>query len=124
MNNMNIEYRIKDKGLKVTTPRLNIINMLDKCDKPICYNDIKDTISMDKATFYRTMSSFEETNIVTVIDSGDSKKYYELNKVPHSHFSCTKCHTIKCLPNNYLIKIDGCEIESVTIHGKCENCNS
>lgn len=123
MNNINPREIIKLSGLKITSPREILIELLNKSSKPICYNDIKNNISMDKATFYRTMNSFEMVNIVSAIDSSDKKRYYELKKESHSHFSCNVCHSIECINSGHFSGIDGYDIQSITIHGVCAMCN-
>jgi Fur family ferric uptake transcriptional regulator len=123
MNNINPREIIKLSGLKITSPREMLIELLNKSQKPICYNDIKNDISMDKATFYRTMNSFEVANIVSIIDSSDKKRYYELKKDSHSHFSCNICHGIECINSKHIIDLVGYDIQSITIHGVCATCN-
>ena len=115
---------LRNSGLKSTAQREELIEILKTNNKPICYNDIKDSINMDKATFYRTMNLFEDVDIVTAIDSSDKRRYYELKTSLHNHFSCSECHSIICLSANSNIELDGYEIESVTLHGKCPKCNN
>lgn len=123
MNNINPKEIMKLSGLKITSPREVLIELLNKSPKPLCYNDIKNDISMDKATFYRTMNSFEDANIVDIIDSSDKKRYFELKKEPHSHFSCNICHAIECINSSHVIELPGYKIQSITIHGLCTICN-
>ena len=53
---MKIEELIKDKNIKLTTARVKLLEILKEADRPLCYEDIKKDISMDKATFYRNIS--------------------------------------------------------------------
>lgn len=41
--------------------------------RPICYDDIKSNLSMDKATFYRNITKFEDEHIISSFESNDKK---------------------------------------------------
>ena len=55
--------------------------------------DIKSDISMDKATFYRNISKFEEEDILNSFESNDKKRYYKAHQdffyLPYSKNSIT-----------------------------------
>ena len=51
-------------NIKLTSARKSILDILINSSKPLSYEDIKDKISMDKATFYRNITIFEEGNII------------------------------------------------------------
>ncbi len=119
---MNIENLLHDKQLKFTTARKELFDIFSNSQRPVCYEDIRDSISMDKATFYRNMSTFEEKGIVNSFESNDKKRYYELQSALHSHFVCTVCGNIECLhivPDASLIEH---EIDNIIIHGRCPKC--
>ena len=40
------------------------LDILINSSKPLSYEDIKDKISMDKTTFYRNITIFEEENLI------------------------------------------------------------
>ena len=52
-------------NIKLTTARKSILELLINSNKPLSYEDMKDKISMDKATFYRNITIFEEENIIS-----------------------------------------------------------
>ena len=52
---------------------------------------MKDKISMDKTTFYRNITIFEEENIISSFESNDKKKDTLKSKNQHSHFICSSC---------------------------------
>lgn len=122
MSNINSKEIIKMSGLKITAPREMLVELLSESEKPLCYNDIKSNISMDKATFYRTMNSFEEAKIVSAIESNDKKRYFELIREPHSHFLCNICHSLECISTNNTIELAGYTIDSITMRGVCAKC--
>jgi Fur family transcriptional regulator, ferric uptake regulator len=121
---MNSKELIKSKSLKFTPARETLLDIFEKSSKPISYEDIRDGISMDKATFYRNVSAFENIGLLQSFESNDKKRYYHICKKPHNHFVCNICNRIECLneidntlvPNNYLI-------QNVIIYGKCAKCN-
>jgi Fur family ferric uptake transcriptional regulator len=120
-NKIDIEKIIKDKDLKLTTARVALLDILRDAKKPLSYEDINSDISMDKATFYRNISIFEEKNIVNSFESNDKKRYFELRVSPHAHFVCLECNTIECL-SSLDVKLEGYFVNNVIVNGKCKDC--
>ncbi len=120
---MQIKNIIKEKNLKVTSARKELLEVLTSKKNPISFDDIKDDISMDKATFYRNISTFESESIVSSFESNDKKRYYEMQKFPHAHFICNSCNTIECLKGIFDVKIENYIIQDMIIKGICEKCN-
>jgi len=118
---MNIEELIKDKNIKLTTARVKLLEILKEADRPLCYEEIKNDISMDKATFYRNISKFEEEGILNAFESNDKKRYYEVKLNPHAHFVCVECSRVECI-KNIDITLPKYEINNVIINGKCPSC--
>lgn len=118
---MKIEALIKDKKIKLTTARVKLLEIFENAKKPLCYEEIKKDISMDKATFYRNISKFEEEGILNAFESNDKKRYFELQQNEHAHFVCVSCKTVKCM-NNIAIELPEYEVSNVIINGKCPTC--
>ncbi|WP_072681409.1 Fur family transcriptional regulator [Arcobacter sp. LA11] len=110
------------KNIKLTTARRAILEVLINSNKPLCYEDIKDNLSMDKATFYRNITKFEEEGIINSFESNDKKRYYEVQKTKHSHFICNLCSSIECIHENLNIDIKDHQIDNIIIKGICPNC--
>jgi Fur family ferric uptake transcriptional regulator len=119
---MKIEELIKDKNIKLTTARVKLLEILKEADRPLCYEEIKNDISMDKATFYRNISKFEEEGILNAFESNDKKRYFEVKLKPHAHFVCVECNSVECI-KDVDIALPGYEINNVIINGKCQNCS-
>ena len=119
---MKIEELIKDKNIKLTTARVRLLEILKEADRPLCYEEIKNDISMDKATFYRNISKFEEEGILNAFESNDKKRYFELKLKPHAHFVCFECNSVECIKDGD-IALPGYEINNVIINGKCQDCS-
>jgi len=118
---MKIEDIIKNKKIKLTTARVALLEILQEAKKPLSYEDIKSDISMDKATFYRNITKFEEQGILNSFESNDKKRYFELRLIPHAHFVCVSCNKIECL-SDLDIKLDGYLVNNVIVNGKCQDC--
>jgi Fur family ferric uptake transcriptional regulator len=112
------------KNLKVTTARKELLELLDNQNKPISFDDIKNEITMDKATFYRNISKFEDESMVHSFESNDKKRYYEIQRTPHAHFICNNCNAINCLHKPISLKLDGCCITDMIFKGLCKQCNT
>jgi Fur family ferric uptake transcriptional regulator len=110
------------KTIKLTTARRAILEILVNSNKPLSYEDIKDKLAMDKATFYRNITKFEEERVVNSFESNDKKRYYEILKTKHSHFICDVCSTIECIHDELGIDIKGYQIDNIIIKGICPNC--
>ena len=121
---MKIEEIIEEKNLKRTPARTELLEIFYTQNKPIAYEDIKALIRMDKATFYRNVSKFEQENILSSFESNDKKRYYELQKNPHAHFICNECNTIECLKDIQTPKIEGYQIVDTVFKGLCKECNA
>lgn len=109
-------------NIKLTNARKSILELLIKSNKPLSYEDMKESISMDKATFYRNITIFEEENLINSFESNDKKRYFEIQKTQHSHFICNSCSKIECIHQKLDFSLDGCKIENIIIKGICRNC--
>lgn len=118
---MKLDELIKDKNIKLTTARVKLLEILKEANRPLCYEEIKNDISMDKATFYRNISKFEEEGVLNAFESNDKKRYFELKLNPHAHFVCVMCNSVECI-KNIDIMLPGYEINNIIINGKCSSC--
>jgi len=121
---MQIQNIIEKTNISLTSARRELLEILIEENKPISYEDIKDKLSMDKATFYRNISKFQEIDIVNCFESNDKKRYYEVQNTPHSHFICNKCNSIECLKDIQYEKLEGYKIIDIIYKGICKNCMS
>lgn len=108
--------------IKLTNARKAILEVLIDSNKPLSYEDIKDFISMDKATFYRNVAIFEEENLINSFESNDKKRYFEIKKNQHSHFICTNCSKIECIHKKLNLILPEYKIENIIIKGICKEC--
>lgn len=120
---MQIKNIIEEKNLKLTSARRELLEIFTSAKRPLSFEDIKDKIKMDKATFYRNVSKFESESILNSFESNDKKRYYEIQNFPHAHFICNNCNTIECLENMQPIELEGYKIMDMIFKGLCKNCN-
>ncbi len=109
-------------NIKLTTARKSILELLVNSNKPLSYEDMKDNISMDKATFYRNITIFEEENLISSFESNDKKRYFEIRKTQHSHFICSSCSKIECIHEKVDFHLPNYKIENIIIKGICKDC--
>jgi Fur family ferric uptake transcriptional regulator len=114
-----IKELTKNSTFRVTKAREEILKTLMNASKPLCYDDFD--LSMDKATFYRNISKFEEENLIQKFESEDRKWYFEITSSAHAHFLCRKCKGIECI-EEVPIDLKGYLVESVMLKGICKKC--
>jgi Fur family ferric uptake transcriptional regulator len=115
--------RLKDSSLRLTPAREELMDVFINSSKPLSYEDIKDDLEMDKATFYRNISKFEEQGFIHSLESHDKKRYFEITSTPHAHFICSTCNNITCMKlGNDVFDIKGYKIEDVILKGVCPSC--
>ena len=109
-------------NIKLTSARKSILEQLVNSNKPLSYEDMKENISMDKATFYRNIIIFEEENLISSFESNDKKRYFEIKKTQHSHFICSNCSKIECIHEKLDFKLPNYKIETIKKKGLCAEC--
>lgn len=127
-------------GLKVTLPRLKVLEILEKADPhhmsaEAVYKQLLDAQEeVGLATVYRVLTQFEDAGLVTRHNFEGGHAVFELNKGDHhDHLVCLKCgkvaefldHMIEKrqqeIAKNYGFKMTG---HSLTIYGICQRCES
>lgn len=119
---VSVEKLAASKKLKLTEARKKILEILEGVSHPVSYEDIKSELSMDKATFYRNITKFEDEKIINSFESNDRRRYFEIWKTPHAHFICTVCNGVECLKQSCDFNLQGYEIENIIIKGICPGC--
>lgn len=117
-----INTLINNTNIKLTTARTAILELFVKASRPLSYEDVKDKLHMDKATFYRNITKFEEENLLDSFESNDKKRYYEIKKDPHAHFICSTCSSVECLHDAIPVNLPDYKIENIIVKGICPSC--
>ena len=132
---MSAENILKVHKLKNTGCRKYIINELLRAETALSEHEIKASLPdlFDRVTFYRSLKTLEEKNILHRIVLHDATVKYALNKNTlteheHAHFHCLNCDEVICVEN----VIDssahfpsGFSVQStqVLLEGVCPNCS-
>ena len=92
---------LKSVGLKVTLPRLKILEVLERSSNHhLSAEDIYRALMEQReevgvATIYRVLTQFEESGIVNKLNFENNQAVYELSNVEHhDHLVCVKCNVI------------------------------
>jgi Fur family ferric uptake transcriptional regulator len=93
---------LKTAGLKVTLPRLKILEILENNDNHhLSAEDIyrvlmKQNEEVGMATIYRVLTQFELSGMINKLNFDNGQSVYELSNVEHhDHLMCVKCGKIE-----------------------------
>lgn len=92
---------LKNKGYRLTSVRVFVINFLETHKKPFDVITIQTALAksvkkVNKTTVYREMEFLLSQGLIKQVNFGDGKNRYELSNLPHHHhLVCDKCHTIE-----------------------------
>ncbi len=136
---MDLSTQIREKGLKATPSRLNVIQVLGSNHLAYAHAELEALFSdMDRVTLYRVLNDFEEAGLVHKIIDVDGVTRFALCKHScpgahhadeHVHFNCRGCHKMFCLENvpapNVKIPL-GFKVSGVQtlIYGYCKSCSA
>jgi Fe2+ or Zn2+ uptake regulation protein len=130
---------LKNRGYRHSVVRDFILNSLNQTNNPLSVFDLqklikKKKLSTSKVTLYRELNFLRTEKIITDVQLGDKKKYYELSdRKHHHHVVCVKCRKIndfninenKKLISNVLKQAN--DFATITNHsfeffGLCKSC--
>jgi Fur family ferric uptake transcriptional regulator len=93
---------IRDAGLKVTVPRVKILNLLEKAGgRHVSAEDVyklllDDGEEIGLATVYRVLTQFESAGLVTRHHFENGLSVFELNRGEHhDHIVCVRCGKVE-----------------------------
>jgi Fe2+ or Zn2+ uptake regulation protein len=130
---------LRSKGLKATSTRLVILELLDKASKPqssaSVYQQAKAIRPVDRVTVYRTMEAFYQAGLLERDRAGGRSWLYHMVAGPdherHPHFRCSGCGSLECLPPK-TVKLDMERLKDVfpaqvdhfrvSLEGVCPKC--
>lgn len=131
---------IRDVGLRVTQPRIAVLRVLTKAERPISHADLIDALDgqgFDRVTLYRNLNDLADAGIVARTDVGDRVWRFELRSEReahagnHPHFTCTDCGSVSCLPENTVRIATSTRLPKavrqhsvqVSLRGRCDRCS-
>jgi Fur family ferric uptake transcriptional regulator len=95
-------------GLKITKPRLAVLNCFSKDCEPQSAETVTQTLSrkgIDMVTVYRTLAAFEKAGILKRVDLRKGSVFYERAGHHHHHVVCTGCGRTE--------QFEGCNVSAV-----------
>ena len=136
MDNNAIKNLLKNRGLKATNTRLDLLNKMQKYGSAMSYSNLQKEMSpIDRVTLYRTIESLKENGIIHKAFQENNETYYAVcgntcdenhHQHEHVHFKCTKCNTVTCekLSNTIEVLLPKYLIQkvSVNVEGLCQVC--
>ncbi|MEC8009695.1 MAG: ferric iron uptake transcriptional regulator [Pseudomonadota bacterium] len=130
------EDQLKAAGLKVTTPRMRILNLLGELDQPHVsaeqvYQTLRDAgEDIGLATVYRVLTQFEQAGIVEKHFFSGNQAVFELaDNDHHDHLLCLDCGKVLEFTNKIIedeqekiAKKLGFELKdhTLTLYGTCK----
>ena len=131
------KIQLKTGGLKITSARLNLLDILKHAKKPMSIKDISRRLTesdMDLVTLYRNVESLQNLGVVKQVNLKDRRVYYELSGGEHHHhLICTNCGRLEdiqvqevklnktFLKNHGFVKVTD---HSLEFFGLCNKCSS
>ena len=91
---MNINEKMRSKGLKVTPQRKLVYDIVDE----LCHASIEEIIIKSQkansditvSTIYRILNSFCDHNLLAKVNHPNGKTYYDINTHEHHHIITTE----------------------------------
>jgi len=136
MNRQSAIQLLKSRNKRITTKRLAILELFMDNAKPFALSEIERQLSgsMDRATMYRTLHTFEEMDLIVKLIDQQGTCLYMLNHEKHKklrihpHLHCKECNSIvclPCLPEDYMEGLKDYDIEAMyfLMQGKCRECS-
>ncbi len=90
-----LSSKIKGTGLRLTSARIKIANIISRAGKPLSVVQIMKHLSVNKTTVYREMTSLIKKGLITEVDLCDGIRRYESStRDHHHHLVCLNCRSI------------------------------
>ncbi|MFH1427873.1 MAG: Fur family transcriptional regulator [Patescibacteria group bacterium] len=121
-----MEDILKNKGYKLTKPRLAILGLMKKQHNLFTAQELYKKLKQkyDLASVYRTLNLFNKLNIVEE-EIIKNESFYYIAKKHHHHIICRKCGCKQCVPcKNIDLRIKNFSIikHQLSLTGICKNC--
>jgi Fur family ferric uptake transcriptional regulator len=144
MESMSCENQFREQlrqhGLRLTPQREAVLSVLHAVGRAAAPEEIFARVSVvdaavDRSTIYRTLDLLDKFKMVTVIDSGEKQRLYELSdrEIPHMHLLCRGCGKIMGvdldLLQPFLTHLDETvkfqiDLANITLQGICGDCQT
>ena len=136
MNSQDIISRLESKGIRPTANRILVMKTLMGEQNPQSLSNLeRKMVSMDKSSFFRTLTLFLEHDVVHAFEDGRGVLCYELCEEKgacdhhdgHIHFYCESCQRSFCMEDIHIPSFElpeGFYPHSISfvIKGECPEC--
>ncbi|MFO0645619.1 MAG: transcriptional repressor [Polyangiales bacterium] len=135
-----LRERIRTSGLRVTAPRVAVLQRILQATSPITHGELAEALSSqwDRATIYRNLTDLTDVGLLRRTDVGDHVWRFEVRADDaeghedrkHPHFVCDECGDVQCLPDEMVElhtsrgapkALKGREVE-IQLKGRCDRC--
>ena len=136
MDTEDIKSLLSKHRLKLTSPRLKLLEVLWSSERAITHAELlmNADSSVDRVTIYRTLKLLEDIGFIHRIMGAGEVPVYALSFrkngfKEHLHFACTKCHGVFCLHDHPMPPVmlpEQYQLHSLnlTLTGLCDTCNA
>ena len=129
---------LREAGLKVTAPRLLILQLLEEQHNHLSAEEIHQQLQqagheVGAATVYRALLQFEQAGLVTRHNFEGDRCVFELERGEHhDHLVCVQCGRVEEFVDEiiearqaHIAKTHQFELtdHTLVIYGKCQACN-
>jgi len=140
-NSENFRERLKERGLKLTTQRQAVLDVMVKHEgEHLSSEEIYELVKKNHpdiglATVYRTLTLLDSMDLVYKLDLDDGCSRYELNKNKedhrHHHLICMSCGVVEEVEEDLLEVLEEQILKDkkfkvvdhrVKFYGYCKNC--
>lgn len=140
---MDKSLELKSSGLKVTLPRLKILelfqNTAETGQRHMSADDVyrvllSENMDIGLATVYRVLTQFEQAGLLIRRNFESGKALYELNEgEPHDHLVCLSCGKVEEFTDsqvytrqNEIAEAYGYELHerTMSLYGFCADCKT
>ncbi|NGF58285.1 transcriptional repressor [Parapedobacter sp. SGR-10] len=137
-NRQYFEQLLRANQLRVTKPRLRVLDIIDHKESAISQPDLEKILGndIDRVTLYRILASFEEKGILHKVFDLNGTATYAICSTEctshhhhdqHVHFICSSCNSVFCLDEITMPNIrvpSGFALHSIAINavGICDKC--
>jgi Fe2+ or Zn2+ uptake regulation protein len=129
------EERLKEKGLRVTQPRVAVLSCLASSARHPTAEEVGAAVhrlvpSTARASIYNVLHSLKDAGLVAEFVFDDAVVRYDANVGRHHHFVCSGCGAVEDvpwdafppLPKRRLPGGQSVESYAVTLRGLCARC--
>lgn len=128
---------LRAKGLRVTEPRLAVLQIIAKAESPRSHSEVVNLLGeeeCDPATIYRNLIKLREVGLVVVVARANGIDRYALAEEKgdghrHPHFLCDDCGRVLCLSSSVTPKLvkrgrwaASVRQAKIQLRGACPDC--